>query len=167
MQRKPMPEEWISKWHNLSGGALCSRRHPYSLFSLELSILLLTGEALVPREKNSDEKEEVSNIKNVLLQDTKEKHLIFMGEFSKTFHKEIVFQWKSHRQQGLHSPVFLHTPTLSSQPWRACAWPSVHFKPFLTSLSSLVAFLRYCSSDSHKTPLPQPPAPHQQNWSPQ
>lgn len=43
-------------------GALCSCRYPRSLFSLELSILFLTGEALVPRERNSDEKE-VSRIK--------------------------------------------------------------------------------------------------------
>lgn len=57
--------------------------YQHSLLSLELSILLLTGEVLAPRKRTSDEREEVSRIKNVLLQDAKEKfpeNLVFSGK---------------------------------------------------------------------------------------
>lgn len=81
MQRESVPEECISKQHPMSW-VFVFWGYRRSLFSLELPILLLSGDTLAARERTSDEREEGSRIKTILLHYAKGKfpeNLIFSG----------------------------------------------------------------------------------------
>ena len=67
MQRKPAQGQRISEPHKRSGGSVF--RHQCGLLSLELSTFLLIGEALATGPGTSEDREEDSRIKTVLLQD--------------------------------------------------------------------------------------------------
>lgn len=67
MQRKPVPGQCISELHKRSGGSVF--KHQRGLLALELSIFFLTGEAVATGGGTSEDREEESRIKTVLLQD--------------------------------------------------------------------------------------------------